>query len=108
MNFSFSKFNDIVESQKADIVHDNSEIIYLYSVMYGRNEVDQIDFSKFSIESLYDARDGIEEAITHEDDDGYVWLDPGHSMYGIINLQVKITSFVNAPKQLVASTFRFL
>lgn len=108
MTFSFKKFDEIVSANKVDIVVDESTLTYLYMALFSQLEVEEIDFDRITFSGIENARDGISESITHEDEEGNILLDPHHTMFRVLALSYKIFGFEEAPKQAVPSSFRFL
>ncbi|WP_028393950.1 hypothetical protein [Bacillus cihuensis] len=108
MSFDFTKFNKVIEEKKIETVSDNFGENYTYMVIANRLSVSEIDFSLFDIEDITQAHNELEHAITDEQLDGEVYLDPNHPFTRVIALGNKISTLEKLPKVRPASPYRFL
>lgn len=104
----FKRFSEKIEEKKVEIVEDTFSQNYVLMVMLNKLSISQINFESFEVEDIWDIYNGLEQAITDEDTNGEISLNPKHPYAQIMRLGYKISAFCDAPKERVPSPFMFL
>lgn len=108
MKFDFDQFSHILEKKKVEIVGDEYEQNYILMVLINRLPFREINFDAFDEHDIGDVYSNLEEAITDENVDGEIALDPNHSYTRMMQLGCKISELQDCPKERVPSPYMFL
>lgn len=106
--FNFEQFNQLLENKKTDIVIDQRGKNYVLMVAQNEISIANIDFNAFMPEDVVHCIENVEQAITDEDTDGGISLDPQHPYSRMWILGHKIAKFEEMPKKRPKSPYLFI
>jgi hypothetical protein len=106
MNFEY--LSEVIEKKKVNTVTDKYGENYVILAAINRMAISDINFENFSSENVLDVYNELEDAITDENQDGEISLDPNHSFTQMISLGIKIARMEELPKLRVPSPFLFI
>lgn len=106
--FDFGRFSQIVEEKKVEVLHQRKEQNYVYMVIQQKLPINDVDWSAFERPHITDVIEELEEAITDENDDGEICLDPNHPYTQMLMLSNKIKGLEDVHKVRPTSPFPFL
>lgn len=107
-NFCFSTFTEKLDKKITTDIEDQYGLNYVHMIVQNQLHTSEIDFNKFSLDDLINALDGLEEAITDEDQNGNLAIDPNHVYTRVLALSFKIDKLGTVPKLRGTSPFLFL
>jgi hypothetical protein len=106
--FNFDHFNRVVEEKKVEVLHQRREQNYVLMVIQQKLSINDIDWSAFTRPHIMDVIEELEEAITDENDEGEICLDPNHPYTQMLMLTSKISGLEDVHKVRPTSPFPFL
>lgn len=108
MDFDIKKFSTLIELEGKRTIQEAYEKNYILMVLLNDLSIDQIDFSVFDNSDIADVMEDLEEAITDEDENGELSLDPSHPYTRIWSLGVKMKELEDMPRLHKAPTNLFI
>ncbi|EAR66154.1 hypothetical protein B14911_10482 [Bacillus sp. NRRL B-14911] len=108
MELNFNHFYRVLEEKKVDKVSNESNDNYVLMTVINRTDISSIHFDNFSFDDVIDVFNELENAITDENMDGEINIDPNHSYSLMLSLGLKISKVLIAPKIRVPSPFPFI
>lgn len=106
--FDFGRFTQIVEEKKVEVLHQRQEQNYVLMVIQQKLPINDIDWGVFTRPHIMDVIEELEEAITDENEDGEICLDPYHPYTQMLMLSSKVKGLEDVHKVRPTSPFPFL
>lgn len=104
----FDHFNNVIEEKKLDLVEDKYGENYVLMVAIHNLPISEINFEAFTCDDAIEVFSSIEEAITDENEDSEISLDPAHPYTQIVSLGLKFSRMEGYEKVMSPSPFLFI
>ncbi|MGS2779889.1 hypothetical protein ACVBAX_21360 [Robertmurraya sp. GLU-23] len=106
--FKFDRFTQIVEEKKVEVLHQRNEQNYVLMVIQQGLPINDINWSAFGRAHIMDVMEELEDAITDENEDGELCLNPYHPYTQMFMISNKISGLVDVQKVRPTSPFPFI